>query len=51
MKKKYFTPEMEEMDVEDLVLLVGSCASDEKEVTPCTSDDGIAPPCDEDGEV
>ena len=29
MKKKYFTPEMEEMEVDSLDLLVGSC-TDEK---------------------
>ncbi len=28
MKKKYFAPEMEEMEVEDLVVMVGSPSDD-----------------------
>ncbi len=51
MKKKYFAPEMEEVEVENLNLLVGSCTGDEKIVVPCTTDEGIAPPCDDDEEV
>lgn len=52
MKKKYFTPELEEMTIEDLTLLVGSgeCPEDETSIVPC-ADEGIAPPCDEDDEV
>jgi len=48
MKKKYFTPEMEEMEMEEMVLLVGS----EKDIVPCSGDECLdAPPCDEDKEV
>lgn len=51
MKKKYFTPEMEEMEMGNLVLLDGStCPPDESEVVPC-ADETPAPPCPDDEEV
>lgn len=52
MKKKYFTPEMEEMEIESPDLLVGSdgCTSYEPSVDPC-ADETPAPPCPGDQEV
>ena len=40
MKKKYFAPEVEEMEIEGLALLESSC-SDETQTTTDESCDGI----------
>ena len=39
MKKKYFSPEMEEMEIEDTVLLVTSGCGDESETGSETAGD------------
>ena len=39
MKKKYFTPEMEEMEMENLVLLDGTVIPEKKPVVDCDDDE------------
>ena len=41
MKKKYFAPEMEEMEFETPTLLEGSGCADETEISSDSSCDGI----------
>jgi len=39
MKKKYFTPEMEEMEMENLVLLDATVVPEKKPVVECPDDE------------